>query len=334
MNLDDLKIVAPACSLEEARQVLAAGADELYCGAMFGQWVDVFGESDVLSRRQRRPAHVSNPQELAAIAALAHEMHRPAALTLNVRYSQPQTRAIAEIAAQWEAMGGTSLLVSDLGLLLRLRARRSRLRVHLSLLAGTFNSRSAAFFSDLGASRTVLPRHVAIPEIAALIRNGPPVEYEALVLHQKCPFIDGFCGFYHGVGFPEQTPAEFTYEHVGDDEQPVVWSHDPDYEGHGCQLDWQTANGPVRLPDGHNWAAPSCAVCQLADLHQAGVRFLKIAGRGYPTAVLVKAVTFLRQAINLGHTGESAADVRASIRALYADMFGAACDAGACYYPH
>ena len=324
-----MKIVAPICSPSDADAAIAAGADELYVGAMFDGWAGIFGDADLLSRRQGRVAHVRHPKDLSAIARACAQAGRPVALTLNSRYSTVQEQMVLDLAARWEDMGGPTVIVADIGLLLALRQRNSRLRRHLSLLAGVFNRRTVEFFGSLGVRRVILPRDLAVSEVRVLTAAPGGVEFEMIGLYQKCPFIDGMCGFHHAVRVPAGVPAEFDVDFSGG--SPVVWSHDPDYEGHGCQLRWESPGGPVRFPLADDLSNPHCAACSLADLTQAGVGFLKMAGRGYPIDIVVRGIRFLRRAIEVSQALPPSAAQR-ELRRLYTDTFGQTCDRGRCYY--
>jgi len=152
------------------------------------------------------------------------------------------------------------------------------------------------------------------------------MEYEALAIYQKCPFIDGMCFFHHGMRLPRDAPAAFDYQTVAGRRLPVVWSHDPDYEGHGCGLNYRSGSGNVRHAHQEDDSAPHCAACQLQDLRRFGVGLFKIAGRAFPVGMITRAVRFLRDALSLE---EAAPDV---IRGLYRRVFGRECGKGKCYY--
>jgi collagenase-like PrtC family protease len=317
--------VAPVCSPEEARRAIAAGANELYCGVLTGEWLKRYGNGETISRRQGQIAHVRDTNELAEIARIAADAGCTIALTLNSRQASVGDPAVVRLAGLWEEMGGTAVMVADLGLLLALQERNSRLKRHLSVLTGVFNSRSAEFFAGLGVSRIVLPRELTMVEMRELIAGAPALEYEALVFYQKCRFIDGICGFYHGARLPSDVPAAFEYGNVAGETMPVVWSCDPDYEGHACQLGWSTVHGPIAPSTGDDTVAPYCAACQMEALQEAGVHFFKLAGRGYPVELIESAIGFLRRAgTRQGDTAE--------IRRLYAETYGSCCEGRRCYY--
>ena len=326
------RIVAPACSLKEAQSLLKAGAHELYCGFLPPSWRLDYGEAETISRRQGRAAHVEDFEELRAIARHCAAAGNVCALALNMRYSPEQHPRVVELAVLWEQAGGQAVVVSDLALLLELEERQSGLQRHLSLLTGVFNADSCRFFADLDVSRVVLPRSMSLHEISLIHAANPTVELETLALYQQCPLIDGFCGFYHGVHLPENVPCDCEYTRTSDTEQPVVWSSDPSYEGHGCHIQWKTAQGTVVLNRQNDFEAPACAACQLPSLSAAGVSFLKLAGRGYPTEMLIQGVRFLVEAIEL-LKDDVLDEVHGSrTRALYERNFATSCHGGNCYF--
>jgi U32 family peptidase len=324
-----MKIVAPACSLEDAQAALAAGADELYVGVMPEAWTRAFGDGDGLTRRQGAPAHVQTMQDLKAIAKLGAASGRTMTLVMNARYSAAQEPHVCDLLQRWEDMGGAAVMVADPGILMVLHQRGSRLRRHLSLLAGVFNRESVQLFAQWGVTRIVLPRDLTIAEVAAITSGDPAMEYEMVGLFQKCVFIDGFCGFRHSMRFPADVPGAFAYQRLPQFPLPVVWSDDPDYEGHGCQVAWQTEAGSVQCDRQNDFVLPSCAACSLPALAAANVRYVKIAGRGYPLDMVIRGIRFLHEALRLH--GSRPAKSR-EVLELYARAFGAPCHEAHCYF--
>ena len=330
--LESLRIVAPVTSVADATRLLDAGARAFYCGAMFDDWRTLFGEADLVSRRQGRLSHLTHPKALYRVARFAADHRCKIALTLNARYTRLQQEKILDLVALWEDAGGHHLLIGDPALLFVLQQRKTSLKRHLSIMAGAFNPAAVHFFRHLGVSRIVLPRELHLPEIEKLVREAPEMEYEVLAMLQKCQFIDGMCGFYHGIRLPGRQAAVFDYAPKGGDGGNVATTLDPQYEGHGCQLDYHTDQGPVTHIHMDDHCQPHCAACRLPELHAAGVGFLKIAGRGYPIDHLVRVVGFVSAAIDIWRESDSMKESRARIRRRYQRSFGQACDGKRCYY--
>lgn len=313
------RIVAPLSSLDELEPLAGAGAEEIYCGVLPPSWIAEYGQSDTLTRRQGTVANIAWIAELLEVARTAKRIGIRSALALNVRYSRDQRADVAGLAEEWARAGGDAVIVSDLALLLALNERGVPGARHLSILADTANHRAVAFFRRLGVSRVVFPRWLTVEAMRSAARHDPECEYGAIVLNDRCQFIDGLCGFYHGTAYPAGTATNFHYSAAAE-----ILCHDPAYAGHGCQLPFCTAAGDAAvLPLRDDVRRPACAACALPSLLDAGVHHLKIAGRGLPTALKLRAVRFVRAAL-------AAADVRA----LYRQTFGSACaDGTSCYYP-
>ncbi len=324
-----LRIVAPLNHPDELEDLIQAGADEIYCGVLPPSWSDRYGAWDCLSRRQGTVANLPSVEKLLTVASAAARLGVGASLTLNVRYTSEQLPSVLDLAQAWEQSGGAAVIVSSPALLLGLRRRSSRLRRHISLLANVMNGSAAAFFRDLGAERVILPRDLTPREMADVVSQEPNLEYEAMALNEKCRFMDGLCGFYHGTTFPAGAASRFDYQHVGSRRVPTVYAQDLNYAGHGCQVAFaDERGGPVAQETRDDLRTPACAACRLSSLRPAGVRFLKIGGRGLPRPFKRRCVAYLRQAVDLAGRGAR----RRELRALYRETFGRDCGPSSCYY--
>ena len=326
---DRFRIVAPANHPDEVEALAESGASEIYCGVLPARWSERYGDWDCLSRRQGNVANLSSIEQLQEVARLAKGMGMRASLALNVRYTAEQIPEVLDLALAWEQAGGASVIVSSLAVLIGLQERGSKLFRHISILANVTNSQAVAFFRRFGARRVILPRDLTIPEMAAVTSNQPDIEYEAMALNEKCRFIDGLCGFYHGTMYPDDTASVFAYERNDGNRTPTVYAHDLCYAGHGCQVSFTDERGkPVPQPNRDDVNHPACAACSLLYLHGVGVRFLKIGGRGLPTELKLRAVSYLRSAVELALNRASLE----KMRELYRHTFGQDCGGASCYY--
>lgn len=179
------------------------------------------------------------------------------------------------------------------------------------------------FFYELGVSRVVLPRELTIAEMKELISDCPFLSYEIIAFHQKCQFIDGMCGFYHAVTYPENIPTDFSYEKKEHD-IPVIFTEDPTYEGHGCTIDWRCQSQEIVHRKQDDFSFPSCCACAIPELLDAGIDYFKIAGRGFPPFMIQRAITFLQKAYLLADSHK--------ICKLYEETFSSPCRNKRCYY--
>jgi Collagenase and related proteases len=313
------RIIAPVCSVGEIEPVLRAGAKEVYFGMMPEKWVRKYGNADFISRRQGEITHISCYDELSEIADIVNQYDCSATLVLNSRYSEEQLPFVFEILEKWENAGGNSVMTSDIEILLWLNSKRSRLKRQLSIMAGIFNTQGVEFYKQLNVSRIVLPREMAISELSAI--KTVKMEYEMIVMFQKCEFIDSFCGFYHSFNYQPY----IVHDYAGPD-LPIIKSYDPCYEGHGCQMQLMCSNKNIKHVNNDDMNAPFCAACSMEYMLNAGINNFKIAGRGYPFEMIIKAITFIEQTLQ-NHKNKPA-----DIMHSYIQTFGQNCCQSKCYY--
>lgn len=191
-------------------------------------------------------------------------------------------------------------------------------------MAGVFNSQSVRFFEQFNVSRFVLPREMTVSEMAQLIKNAPkPMEFEAIVMFQKCPFIDSFCNFSHTFNY-----QPFIVDDYSGDKSclPVLESDDPCNSEHGCRMTFFCKGKKIRPVDNDDLKTPFCAACAFDQLLKAGVSHFKIAGRGFPVEWVTTAVRFVRQIIETENIKP------AQIKEKYKSAFGRDCSLTNCYY--
>jgi len=323
------QIVAPVNSAEEVKLLAEAGASEIYCGVLPSAWSEKYGNWDSLSRRQGNIANLSTTDELAEIAQESCHLGIQSSLALNVQYTAEQIPDVLDLAHTWEQAGGTSIIVSNLGILIALQKEGTHLRRHASILANLTNSKAVEFYLRFGITRVILPRELTLSEMGILIAHKPNVEYEAMALNDKCRFIDGLCGFYHGTTYPRDMASVFAYRRGDPSKKPTVYSHDLYYAGHGCQIPFADEDGtPIPQLHRDDVNLPACAACSLMHLRRIKVRYLKIGGRGLPTELKKRAVLFLREAVRLTDKGGIVSDMRQ----LYQKTFIHPCLNSSCYY--
>src|SRR6185369_16400631 len=154
-----MKILAPLRDAQEVSALLEAGADEFFCGVT------------PADRGERRSAGVSGLAEFEKIVALSE--NRPVYVALNAPYCPPGgAELLAEFGARLLDTGAAGLIVADMDLLLTLVEAGHASRIHVSSLATCSNAGTAEFFRDLGVARIILPRHLTLSEIEAIIIPG------------------------------------------------------------------------------------------------------------------------------------------------------------------
>ncbi len=356
-----MKILAPVNSPKEVEKIIQAGADEIYCGVLPDNWKEKFTNIASSNRREWQAANLSNFCQLQEVVDIAHSNNIPVYLALNALYTEKQYPLVFEQVEKSKKIKIDALIIADLGLLLSLKKEKIDLDIHISTGGTTFNSETAKFYKELGASRIVLPRHLNIEEIEQIVRSCPSLEFEVFILNSGCKNIDGFCTFQHGVNeilhgqlwnFPKKLnidrhllnairilPRKLTQGLTAG----IFGVDSP------CLLNYAISLTPVsidvsrkqeqaiinNISFGFNLLSgvDACGVCRLAELKNVGVYGVKIVGRNYSTEKKIKDVVFLRTVLSYLNANHSdSKELIVFVKKIFKEIYKMRCG-DLCYYP-
>lgn len=312
-----MRIISPVDNFKEALLLLQAGADELYGGYIPAQWND-YSLAASLNQRTFSSAQITSERELSQIISLVHDHGRTFALTLNAPfYTDQQMPLLVAYVDQMVSLGIDSLILADPGLLRLLKKRHASIEFHASTLAHLTNAGAVRFMAEQGMQRVVLPRHLTVDDMAAIIERAPDLQYDAFLLVGKCPNSEGLCTFHHSS--PEKIwPCEIPY-----DISPLAGNASPRLQGAmQRQSTWSETN-----------RRHGCGLCAIPHLREAGVQGVKLVGRGAPAAQKVRNILLVRDFLDLAENMTDFIDYRRLAMAAHRERFGADCHQNVCYYP-
>ena len=355
-----IRILSPANGPEEARAVLDAGADEVYCGVMPRDWRDAYTNMASPNRREWEVSNMTSFDVLAATVDAAHRAGGRVFLALNALYTEGQHGEVRRFIEAGGRCGIDALIVADLGVLLMLRDMGWEQEIHVSTGGTAFNAETVRFYADLGVHRVILPRQNRLSEIAAIARGFPNLDIETFILNRGCKNIDGFCTFHHGVnevriplwwrlpkkwhwdyyllGAMKRLPGRLrdrlgrsgAFGSVG----ACFLAYDADVRS-ATATDEERRAMKATLDRNFNLFTgfDTCGACALFDLAAAGVASVKIVGRSNPLAKKVQDVRFLAACrAFLADRAPSREAFRRFARERYAETYGYACHDW-CYFP-
>lgn len=290
-----MKILAPLRHSNEVAPLLEAGADEFFCGLTPPGWESRFGMAWA-NRRAPQSAGIPDGADFERIIALAGT--RPVYVALNAPYYPPgAVDMLAAFGALLLDKGASGLIVADMDLLLALVETGHASHLHLSSLATCINARSAEFYRDLGVSRVILPRHLTLNEIEAIIIPG--LEFEVFLLNDGCVFEEGLCATTHAAGAFCSLDGEGT-EGISPEtlERYSFWKWTLNHCG--CR----TSNGYPLGP---------CGLCALPRLLASGIASFKVVGREASLARKEASVRIAARSLRLAQEGARPEEVRNAV---------------------
>ena len=119
-------------------------------------------------------------------------------VTFNVPYMKEQYKDILDavnFVSQFESVKG--IIVSDIGLLLRLKQINYKKNIIISVISNIFNSSVIKYYECFGANEFIFPKQIKIQEIISILNNNPNTKFEVFLLFGNCLCIEGFCSFGH-----------------------------------------------------------------------------------------------------------------------------------------
>ncbi len=313
-----MKLISPVDGGAEAQALLDAGADELYGGYLSPAWRKRFGSLASPNQRTFEAAQIQTVEEFAEICALARSRGKTMALCLNAPfYTDEQIPLLLDQVDEAARAGVSGIILADAGLLRLLKARHPGLELQASTLAHLGNSAAVRFYARLGIARTILPRHLPVNEMAAIVRAVPGMAFDAFLLVGKCPNTEGLCTFSHDS--PDRIwPCEIPYR-IEALKPPASASLDAAMAAQGS---WSRTN-----------RRHGCGLCAIPELVRSGIKGLKLVGRGAATLQKVRNLQLAGDFLRLAALEPDPVKYRSKARAAHRERFASACSPNVCYYP-
>lgn len=174
------ELLAPAGRMEAFLAALDAGADAVYVGAH--------------QFNARLRAQNFTRDDLARMAALAHDLGRKLYITLNTLVRDDELDDLAALLDDLRRIGPDALILQDLGVLRLARTLCPEIPLHASTQMTIHNADGALAAQKMGFDRVVLARELTVDEIRA-VRNACPVELEVFIHGALCYSVSGQCLF-------------------------------------------------------------------------------------------------------------------------------------------
>lgn len=233
------ELLAPAGSLESFFAAMEKGADAVYAGLR-----------DFSARARARNFTLG---QMERMLAYAHAHGRRVYITLNTLVNEKELPQLVDTLAALAGMRVDGVILQDLAVARLIRRHFPMIPLHASTQMTIHNTPGVKMLEELGFTRAVLARELALDEVAA-IAAATPVEIETFVHGALCFSVSGQCFFSSYLGGHSGNRGRCA--------QPCrrLYSH--------------------RGKEGHYFSTSDLsAIDMLPELARAGVKSLKIEGR-------------------------------------------------------
>ncbi len=264
--------LVPLNSAELLPRLHEAGVGEIYVGFHDDVWDARFGNAEL--NRMSGFGREANPFDFAQMCeqlARTRELGMRGFVCFNASSYTAEQRAFIQEAYLPGLMqsGAQGVILSSQALVGAVRD--AGLDAVISTVAGVFNSRLAAYYADLGATRIILPRDLSIFEIESIVQAQPQLQYEVFMMRNGCMFSDSHCLGCHRGGKPSLCMSLRTAD----------WSIQ--LYDHGTQAADEAFLGRARENEwllNTYYHRRTCGLCALWRFEQLGIAAYKVVGRG------------------------------------------------------
>ena len=177
----NVELLMPAGNLEKLEYAIKYGANAVYLGV-----VD-------FSLRAMRKGQLITLENLKEAVDLAHSLGAKAYLTLNIFAFNSDIKQLESCIDIFKDANPDAVILSDFGIFNIVRKHMPETPLHISTQTNTLNYESVKFWRDLGASRVILARELAISDIAEIRNKVPDIELESFVHGSQCVSFSGRC---------------------------------------------------------------------------------------------------------------------------------------------
>jgi putative protease len=247
-EIKKVELLMPAQNLKSLKAVVNK-ADAVYFGAE--------------SLNMRMNADNFSLDDLPQIVEFCHDNNLRAYLATNVIVYENELKMVKDILEKAKMAGIDAIILHDMAVLEL--AREIGLKIHISTQASISNSRSAKFYSKLGAERIILARELSLEAIKQIAIEVPELQIETFIHGAMCTSISGRCYFSPVVCEDPQVSAN-----RGKCTQP-------------CRSKWRVISEKgVELDyDGVYFlnSKDLCMIEYIPELINAGIKSLKVEGR-------------------------------------------------------
>lgn len=294
------ELLSPAGNPEKLEAAVRYGADAVYlAGKRFGM---------------RAASDNFTPEELGWAVDYCHKHGVKLYVTVNVmphteEYGTVGSGGLDDYLLYLNQIGVDAVIVSDIGVVMRLRELCPNLEIHISTQASAVSAQACRAWYTLGAKRVVLARELKLSDIRTIRQNIPDdMELETFVHGAMCIAYSGRCllsNYFTGRDANHGACA-----------QSCRWCYTPS-EMRVKSIELAEANRPETPvavvaeedPNGETFFLSSrdmCMIEHIPELEEAGISSYKIEGRvksAYYTAVVTNAYRMSLDSYRANPTG-------------------------------
>lgn len=353
-----MKILAGMGCIDDYIPYTNAGAKEIFVGYVPMEWMEEYGMSKPINRREVMyyNVQIGSESELMILAAMREEVQVPITIALNaLHFEKAQYPLVMATIKRCKALGFYDFILADVEFIEALSKDTElmdKLRIHVSGEYSELNPGVLERLAECKVTRIIFPRQTMISEMKTLIERFPQLEYEAFALNEKCHYTGAYCNSVHCDElchmckipyklFRADVAAVTLQENIKDCEaEPEAKENkasvgtEPESKENKASIEteWQEkesmASTGIELQEQGILGETGCGLCALWKLQDAGLQYLKLVSRGNGSEETEMDIAAMHKALA---SLEKSSDEKSYIQEMKATLFPKGCSRN-CYY--
>lgn len=311
----------PLVNISEIIPMIRAGADEFYFGFDLNRITD---DTNCLNFMPSNLCNFRSLEDVNETIGIASCENKKIYVCFNNEfYLKNQYKTILNLLERMRKPDG--IIVTDRGLIAKLRKSFASWDIILSTRANVFNSQAVEYFISLGVKRIALPRHLYLSDIINLIKKYKECEFEVFMKNENCPYINGLCTYTHNI-WNEPSGAQIFCRGSRWERENMFYRVK---KGNDGKQDNDSIGGSFKA----RLAVNNCGVCSLFDLVKHGKEriILKLTSRLRSFDNKIKDLEFIKAAIRLTDNKIPKKKFIGNVIKLYKEIYQISCSRN-CFY--
>jgi collagenase-like PrtC family protease len=303
-----MKIVAPLTNIDNYEILVESGADEFYVGITPYEFIGKYAiEPFALNRRPYISGfNLGTSDSLKILRKKCDIYNKPVKITINAHYYiQSQYYIIEKIIRKFIDYGFNTFIIADIALIVFLKEKDIKCKIHLSGDFGSINSSTIDFLMQFDINRIIFPRNTSLIEMKSCIKNNKSynIEYESFILNEKCPYNSSYCNSFHSENITNICCINHYTSLVNN--EPIKFKKLSNEITKKKILiknkifDLKNTNNqkPILLIN-QSFGNSGCGICKLHELGELGIEYVKVVGRGINIDLILRDIKIIKTLIN------------------------------------
>jgi len=196
-----INLIMGVDNIDKLHKIHNMNINQIFCGYIDNYAKKKWTEELCIVNKRGSNCNIVGKKNFKKFAEQCKKQKISMHVTFNTLYTPEQYKWVLnaiDYVSKFEQVKG--IIVSDIGLLLRLKSIGYKKDIVISNGASVFNSSAVSFYKQFNVNRIILNRQTKSDEIIKILKKHKDMNFEIFLLLGNCMFADGFCSLFHKTG--------------------------------------------------------------------------------------------------------------------------------------